>query len=201
MSKPNLNARFALVASKTGAHMTIDELLLLIRKSEPPAPLDQLEQLEASLGVRLPADYRDILIRCNGGHLGGRLWQFPPAEPGIQVGVNHIYEFRTEPHFSLAEKRECYQSPGYIRIPLDLLAITDDVFGNAVCIGLRGPHEGKIYFWDHELEPPQAEELEPNDVEEPWDGAVETAGNLSVVADSFLQFVSELRPLEESDDK
>jgi hypothetical protein len=41
---------------------------------------------------------------------------------------------------------------------------------------------GKIDFWDHEREPDR------------WDGVVETAGNLSVVADSFLQFVSELRP-------
>jgi len=60
----------------------------------------------------------------------------------------------------------------------------DDPFGNAICLGVSGNHRGKVYFWDHESEP------DPDE----WDGRVETAGNVQLLADSFAAFVGGLRP-------
>jgi hypothetical protein len=58
----------------------------------------------------------------------------------------------------------------------------DDPFGNAICLGIRGEHRGRVYFWDHEREP---------DADE-WNGEVQTAGNLQLLADSFTDFVAGL---------
>ncbi|MFN0121002.1 MAG: hypothetical protein ACKV2V_10905 [Blastocatellia bacterium] len=60
----------------------------------------------------------------------------------------------------------------------------DDPFGNAVCVGLHDPYRGRIYFWDHEAEP------DPDE----WNGEVETAGNVRLIASSFTDFVGGLVP-------
>jgi hypothetical protein len=47
---------------------------------------------------------------------------------------------------------------------------------------VTGKHRGRVYFWDHEDEP------DPDD----WDGEVETADNISLLANSFTDFVAGL---------
>lgn len=163
--------------------MTIDEFLALIDKKAPPAPAGEIAELEREFGA-LPADYRLFLEMCNGGYLGGSLWFRGPTPTGAMAdaGVHHIGGFRAESHFSLVWSNDVYRG----RIPDSLLWIMDDPFGNAICLGLRGSHFGKVYFWDHEMEP------DPDQ----WNGEVDTAGNISLIADSFTDFVAGLRPLE-----
>jgi hypothetical protein len=126
-------------------------------------------------------------MACNGGYLGGALWFTRPGLRGrhAHVGLHHIGGFRDESHFSLESARVCYQSPDEMRIPLDLLWIMDDPFGNAFCLGLTGTSRGQVYFWDHEEEP------DPDE----WDGAMAGAENLLLLADSFTDFVAGLIPL------
>lgn len=162
--------------------VTIDEFLQAIKRTAPPAPTHKLAQLEVELGVLLPADYRGFLQTCNGGYVGGSLWYKGPTPAGdpADAGVHHIGGFREESYFSLEWARECYAG----RIPDELLWIMDDPFGNAICLGVPGTHRGKIYFWDHEMEP------DPDS----WDGQVDTARNVSLIADSFTEFVAGLKP-------
>lgn len=166
--------------------MTIAELIDLVEKKAPPAAAGELAAFENELGTDLPDDYRSFLMATNGGYLGGRLWFFGPTPDGnaADAGVHHLGGFRKEWHFSLLEHRNCYAG----RIPEGLLWVADDPFGNAICIGLSEPHRGHIYFWDHEAEP------DP----EQWDGQVETAGNVTLLANSFSEFVTGLKPSEES---
>jgi hypothetical protein len=162
--------------------MTIDEFVQAIKETAPPAPTDKLAQLEGALGGSLPDDYRRFLETCNGGYVGGSLWYQVPSPTGdpADAGVHHIGGFRDEPYFSLMRARECYAG----RIPDDLLWIMDDPFGNAICLRVRGAHRGSIYFWDHEKEP------DPDS----WDGQIDTAGNVSLIAVSFTAFVAGLTP-------
>ena len=136
---------------------------------------------EADIGQRLPFDYRQFLIHSNGGHVGGRYWFKGPTPEGkaADAGVHHIGGFRPESHFSLVSNRKCYQG----RIPSVLIWIMDDPFGNAICLGIKGDQRGRVFFWDHENEPDDEE----------WDGQVETAGNLQLLANSFTEFVAGLR--------
>ncbi|MEO8361909.1 MAG: SMI1/KNR4 family protein [Vicinamibacteria bacterium] len=158
-------------------------------KRSPSAHEDRVHRFEELIGATLPGDYRRFLIACNGGYLGGSLWYTRPGLSGrhAHVGINHIGGFRDESHFSLESARASYQDPEELRIPLELLWIMDDPFGNAFCLGIEGPSRGRVYFWDHEEEP------DPDE----WDGSVENAGNLLRLADSFEAFVEGLRPLDE----
>ncbi len=161
--------------------MTIDEFLAVIDDMQPPAPAEELAAFERAIGHSLPNDYRQFLVGCNGGYVGGSRWFTGPTPEGksADAGVHHIGGFRDEDYFSLAESQECYEG----RIPKALLWIMDDPFGNAICIGLSGPHRGRVYFWDHENEP-----------DDDWDGSVESAGNLQLLANSFTDFVAGLAP-------
>ncbi|MDX2219354.1 MAG: SMI1/KNR4 family protein [Burkholderiales bacterium] len=161
--------------------MTMESLIAAVKKKLPPAPEAEVAAFEASLGCRLPADYRAFLIACNGGFLSGTLGfagLSPTGEP-VSVSIHHIDGFREENHLSITFSRELFEG----RIPDDLLMIMDDPSGNAICLGLRGPYTGKVYLWDHEEEP-----------DDDWDGAVESAGNIQLLADSFSAFVAGLRP-------
>lgn len=149
--------------------MTIDELVSAVKDKMPPAPADELEAFEAELGEPLPEDYRRFLIECNGGYVSGI------------AGVHHIGGLRPEDLYSLQLARENLQGDE-LRIPLALLWIMDDNFGNAICLGLTGKHRGRVYLWDHENEP------DPDE----WDGKVETADNVQLLANSFTEFVAGL---------
>ena len=125
----------------------------------------------------LPDDYRRFLLRSNGGSLRGHYC----FENGAAfVWVNSVGGLQGA--HSLRAARACYQGHS-VRIPRALLWIMDDLGGNAVCLGLTGKHRGRVYFWDHDEEP------DPDQ----WDGEVETAGNIRLLADSFTEFVAGLR--------
>lgn len=161
--------------------MTIDDFLTPIDDTLPPAPQDQLDAFEAHVGHRLPDDYRRFLIACNGGYVGVRSFWFEGLSPDgreVGTGVHHIGGLRQESYYSLFWNRECYEG----RIPDALIWIMDDPSGNAICLGVSGEHRGRIYFWDHEDEP-----------DDDWDGRVETAGNVELLANSFAEFVTGVR--------
>ena len=161
--------------------MTLTDFLDAIEDKAPPAPIDQVIALERELTADLPDDYRRFLIECNGGYVGGALWFTGPTPDGsaADAGVHHIGGFREEKYFSLPWTRDVYRG----RIPHDLLWIMDDPFGNAICLAFRGAHRGSIFFWDHEREPERGL----------WDGAVDSAGNVQILARSFTAFVAGLR--------
>jgi hypothetical protein len=177
-----------------GAGMTIAEFLDAMGDTEPPTTAGRraafeaaLANFESAVGHSLPDDYREFLSRCNGGHIGGKLWFKGPTPEGrtADAGVHHIGGFREEWYFSLPEHRECYDG----RIPAELVWIMDDPFGNAICLGLVGQRRGRVYFWDHENEPG-----------DDWDGRFDTADNLQLLANSFTDFVNGLRPNEDDDE-
>ena len=157
--------------------MNIDKLLAEMTLKKPPASEVEIIAFESEIGYQLPSDYRQFLKASNGGYIGGRFW-FKDGD----TGIDHIGGFREESHFSLRSSRDCYAD----RIPNELLWIMDDPFGNAICIGVVGETQGRIYFWDHEAEPDPAS----------WDGSAANADNVSVLANSFTDFVAGLTPLE-----
>jgi hypothetical protein len=116
-----------------------------------------------------------------GGRVGGALWfrGLTPNGDTADVGIDDVGGFRAPNHLSLAWRRECYDG----RIPDDLLWIMRDPFGNVICLGVSGESRGKVYFWDHESE-----------LEDEWNGSVESAGNIKLLANDFVAFVAHLVP-------
>lgn len=159
--------------------VTLDEFIAEVEMKAPSATSAELVQFEAMIGHELPSEYRAFLTKCNGGYVGGRFWFFTED---IQAGVHHIGGIRDD-QLSLVSWRAIYEG----RIPKCLLWIHDDPFGNAICLGLTGDHQGRLYFWDHEEEPFD------------WDGEFESAGNISFLANSFTEYIAGLREMGEDD--
>lgn len=180
--------------------MTIDEFVTLMRHAEPPVSEREVESFETEIGTRLPEDYRQFLLRVNGGSIPewGRYryrGQAPDGRTRYAV-VSEVGGLRAEPEYSLRVNRQFHlaapvaQAELEAKIPAALLWIMSDPGGNATCLGLSGPHRGRVYRWVHD-EPP---------AEDVWDGTVETALNIWPLAGSFDDFLQGFGPRQADDD-
>ena len=155
--------------------MDTDSFLALTEDRGPRPSERAIRSFEKEIGASLPSDYRAFLERCNGGYAGGLIWHV--GQSSLRVGIQHVGGLRQdEEDYSLQANRQLYQVENRW-IPSDLLWIMDDPVGNATCLGIRGVHRGRTYFWDHEAIPNE------------WDGQVETAGNVTLIARSFAAFL------------
>ena len=139
----------------------------------------RLEAFEARIGSRFPEDFREFLLAHNGG--------CPSPDNFVFPGV-------TEPFTCLHHTYGLHDGPSYYRmdtafenlrefLPIALVALADDPGGNEFCIGLSGEHRGRVYFWDHE----RAIEEEGHSY----------FGNITLLADSFAEFLQRLHPFVE----
>jgi hypothetical protein len=157
--------------------------LLGSSKTPPPSP-DQVEAFEAEIGTRLPDDYRQFLLRSNGGKINWHEFQGPtPEGQEWNTVIDQVGGLRDERDLSLRLARRIYQGRD-LQIPRALLWIMGDPGGNAMCLGLTGKYRGRVYFWIHDEQPSPEE----------WDGEVETAGNVILLANSFIDFVAGIVP-------
>lgn len=164
--------------------MTLDEFRAYLAKPGTPLSEGEIAAFEKEIGNGLPHDYRAFLQTVNGGWVGGALLISGSTANGepIDTYLHHIGGLRAEPHMDLRNQRATYQD-WLARIPRDLIWIMDDSGGNAICLGVAGDARGKVYFWDHELEP---------DLDE-TDGTIEGMGNITLIAHSFETFFAGLQ--------
>lgn len=156
--------------------MTVADFLALVEPQSPPPSEEAIAAFEAKIGDALPAAYRLFLTQCGGGRLRTALWL------NENVGVEDVAGFqvsRKDVTRSLPYYFDLYKG----RIPTALVPIMSDGFGNKICLGVKGEHSGKVYFWDHELEYD----------EDDWTDDVSASENIQLVASSFDEFVAGLR--------
>ena len=155
--------------------MTLSELIEQSLTRQPAVSDSELTQFEATIGSTLPDDYRGFLKLANGISIADDTIEIPDADYSIQ-GFGGTSE--------LLENRQTYQIDEK-RIPREVLWIDSDAFGRALCLGISGPYRGKIYLWDPEFEPGSK-----------WDGKVDTAEHIDLIANTFSELVGRLRKLE-----
>jgi hypothetical protein len=166
--------------------MTTNELATILRKPGDPATPEAVAAFEAEVGATLPDDYRAFLGAVNGGYLPG-WFRYRGASAGSEPRTEYVADLfglrRDELGLSLRFHRGGGLDPesGF---PRDLLAVAGDPGGNLFCLRLSGDRRGKVYFWVHDLLP------DPDE----WDGQVETAENVRLVADSFAAFLAGISP-------
>ena len=151
-----------------------------VRMFDSAAPLSPhcLSKLESRLNITLPDDYRNFLLKYNGGFPNPSVFRFkgksgPYTDSCVDwflsVYKGEYHNFETTFLRTKSER---------IRLPADLVAIGHDPGGNWICIAVSGPHRGSVYFWDHENEAPNEEA--------PW------YRNVHLIADSFDEFLDSL---------
>jgi hypothetical protein len=143
------------------------------------SPLEEefLQALEQYWGFGLPKDYKNFLLKFNGGVPNKNYFYFKDSDFGSQV--DYFFGVKKDENFNLLMNIKMYEE----RIPQNFIPIADDPGGNLVLISVKGPDRGKVYFWDHEME---ADEGEKPDY-----------SNLTLIADSFDEFINSLHELED----
>ena len=117
-----------------------------VENSNPHGPLDpaRLTAFEARIGATLPADYRRFLLAHNGGRLVPCEIVLPgEAEPFASLAAAFGLHHGADSLDRVFDNVKDY-------IPAEVIAFAEDEGGNLLCIGIRGEHGGRVYFWDHE---------------------------------------------------
>ncbi len=140
-------------------------------------PLDEncLRALEQLWEFQLPKEYRTFLLKYNGGRPKKDTFYFHSSNDDGSV-VHVFFGIYKDDNYNLL--MSLTEIGG--RYPSDSFPIASDVCGNHICITVKGPNRGKIYFWDHETEA---------DTEQ---GEVADYSNMTLIADSFNEFIDGL---------
>jgi cell wall assembly regulator SMI1 len=151
--------------TKHGVKLTINK---------PSTDEARVSAFESALGCRLPDDYREFLLRHNGGQPHPASFQFALRKgPGTSSSVEWFLSLHDGKFSNLEQKRKIYDG----RVPRNTVPIATDAFGNVILLGIRGDAQGRVYFWDHEEEP----ESQPD-----W-------SNVDLLANNFDEFIAGLR--------
>ena len=113
---------------------------------DAPVPTEEdLSELEILVGT-LPAEYRSFLAKHNGGEPEPNILVTPDNE----LVINYFLPLNAPRGYyaCLYRYREVYEG----RVPRGMLPIASAGGGDLILIQLVGPDQGKIYYWDHELE-------------------------------------------------
>jgi SMI1-KNR4 cell-wall len=143
--------------------------------------LEAIAQFEARWSLMLPFEYKQFLLKSNGGWPAPNVFMVPGwhGQGSVLDTFYGIHEGRKTDQ--LDSNCKTYKD----RVPGDLIPIADDAGGNTICLGWKGAREGKVYFWDHE------DELDENG------DFVQDYRNVYPVANSLQEFLDNLMTHEE----
>ena len=111
---------------------------------DPPASEKQIAQLQGEVRATLSEEFRDFLLRSNGGR--PKRNEFAIKQVCNRSGIRLIYGIHPGEDGDLSREYKRFSEMG-----IDwLLPIGEDSFGNRIALAIRGDHAGAIYFWDHE---------------------------------------------------
>ncbi|MGP4039066.1 SMI1/KNR4 family protein [Gracilibacillus sp. D59] len=114
--------------------------------------LKQIEKFEIENNVKLTELYKSFLLKWNGGKVIPNLFMISdeqgPSVLNVFYGIGDMYDNLTD-FIDIMEGR----------LPLGFIPIGEDPSGNVICLGTKDPYYDKIYFWDHEKEPEEPDDM------------------------------------------
>lgn len=146
--------------------------MVMIICSRKPATLQDISDFEKKIQSILPNDYKDFLIKFNGGRPLPASFKFFSDRTDAS-SVDQFLSLGKEKNSNLEKYYYNYKN----RIPSGFIPIAHDAGGNLVIMKLKN-EDNQIYFWDHELE---ADEGENPNME-----------NVYLICKSFSDFINNL---------
>src|SRR5262245_35806145 len=119
--------------------------------SGPPITEAEIRDVEKLLRVKLPRQYREFLLRTNGGRPSPEeAFLFGPDPEKFKGSLIDVFYpvVCDDDGRTLLEAQLAMEG----RIPRALLPIGNDAGGSKICLGVRGLRRGKVYFWNIEDE-------------------------------------------------
>jgi hypothetical protein len=98
----------------------------------PPAKRKDIEELEQSLDVKLPDDYKEFLMETN----------------GFQMMGQDIFGIKNR-QFDLYEAYRIEHNEVYVKMPHHLIPICPDGYGNHYCFD--NSNDNVVVFWEFDL--------------------------------------------------
>jgi SMI1/KNR4 family protein SUKH-1 len=140
----------------------------------PPTDEERIRAFEQRNGLTLPEDYRQFLLRHNGGRPEPAGSVIPELKEPILVG--DFFGLTEDGSLSLQSYLDEYRD----EMPDGWMVIATDPGAAFFVLGTRPPHVG-VYFWDHQHFFSSSSEEE----------------NAYRLADSFQSWIDSLREFEE----
>ncbi len=113
--------------------------------------LAQISELERYAGLEFPQEYKDHLLKCNGGRCSPNVYTFIENGKAAKSDVNWFFAIHEGEYSNLKFYVDTYKKKNK-RLPSHILPIANDSGGNLICISCGQRDRGQIYFWDHEKE-------------------------------------------------
>ncbi|MBN2256593.1 MAG: SMI1/KNR4 family protein [Anaerolineaceae bacterium] len=121
-----------------------------ILNPRPYGPLsrNRLNNFERSLNITLPNDYKDFLLKYNGGQPKPSCFWIKQNQDGS--GILNFYGLHDgNKYLSIST----YKGKEPYGIPDSMIPIGEDGIGNYICISISNDCYGVIYFLDHDIHP------------------------------------------------
>ena len=134
-----------------------------------------LQAIEEYWGFGLPKDYRSFLLEFNGGEPLEKVFYFKGTKE--EGAIVHFFGFVRNYSDNLLINAT-YTGD---RVPENMLSIAEAAGGDLILLTVKGKDRNKVYLWDHEMEA------------DPEQGEVPDYSNLTLIADSFTEFIEGLR--------
>jgi hypothetical protein len=109
---------------------------------------DKVSELEHKLSFRFPIEYRNHLLKFNGGRCEPNIFCFEEKGKLTESSVHYFLAIYNGEYDSL-EKEFNLLKIEEKRMPSTFFPIANDPLGNCLCMDAT---DGKVYFWDHENE-------------------------------------------------
>lgn len=114
--------------------------------------LKQIEIFENENNIKLTEKYVNFLLKSNGGKVKPNVFMISneqgPSVLNVFYGIGDMYDNLTD-FIEIMDER----------LPKGFIPIGDDPSGNVICLGTKEPYYDKIYFWDHEQEPEDSDDM------------------------------------------
>jgi hypothetical protein len=107
--------------------------------------LEALGDLERSLSIRLPDDYKRFLMAHNGGYPAHEAFDY---DGDRSFAIQRFYPLASDDVFHVRFFRDAYGQPVE-----DLLEIGISSFGDPLCLAIGDAHFGSVWWYDHEHDP------------------------------------------------
>lgn len=143
----------------------------MLTVSNPPAIEQAVQAVEADVGAELPDDYRQFLLRGDGGVPNRGVFTMPNGGGSI---VNRFLSTRRDQEYSLWERFACLDE----FLPDGFLPIAEDPGSNLVLLGIKGGSRGSVFYYYHDR---------------PASKPIPEAQDITKLSDSFTEFAEHLR--------
>jgi hypothetical protein len=111
----------------------------------------QIEEIEKCVRLDFPIDYKNHLLKYNGGQCSPSIFKFYENKKWTESCIDWflaIYDGEYDNLKNILKLTNLIKK----RLPTHILPIALDPGGNLICISCGAEDKGSIYFWDHENE-------------------------------------------------